>query len=59
MNEKLKKTKSETLIFRAPKIIADSVDAVAKMLGTNRSEALRRLIPDLSKPAEQKGTYDR
>ena len=57
MNEKLKKTKTETLIFRAPRSAVKSLDVLTKLTKVGRSEVLRRLIPDLSKPAEQKGSY--
>lgn len=41
-------TKDQTVIFRAPKPVVASLDKLAKLIGGNRSEALRRLIPDLT-----------
>jgi len=42
------KAKNQTLIFRVPRAAVESLDALAKLTGVNRSEALRRLIPDLT-----------
>ena len=39
--------KDEMVIFRATKPVVESLDKIAKLIGVNRSEALRRLIPDL------------
>lgn len=39
--------KEQIVIFRAPKTTVRSLDALAKLAGVNRSEVLRRLIPDL------------
>lgn len=45
-------TKEQTVIFRAPQSAVRSLDRLAKLIGTNRSEALRRLIPDLTTKKE-------
>ena len=42
------KVKSETVIFRVPVEKVRQLDRLAKLIGGNRSETLRRLIPDLS-----------
>ncbi|MCP4611125.1 MAG: hypothetical protein GY845_20645 [Planctomycetes bacterium] len=49
-----KKVKTETIIFRAPKTIVRSLDRLARIAGINRSQMLRRLVPDLSPRKEQK-----
>lgn len=38
--------KTKVLIFRAPRTAVESVDNLARITGTKRSEVLRRLIPD-------------
>lgn len=45
----------EVIIFRAPKTKAKSVDKLAKLMGVNRSEAMRRLIPNLSRASSKEG----
>lgn len=47
MKSKHKETKDETVIFRASRAAVKSLDVLAEMIGVNRSEVLRRLIPDL------------
>ncbi len=49
MKKQSKAKKTETAVFRLPKTAIKSVDKLAKLVGSNRSEALRRLIPDLSR----------
>ena len=49
MKKQSKAQNTETAVFRLPKTAIKSVDRLAKLVGSNRSEALRRLIPDLSK----------
>jgi hypothetical protein len=41
-------TDEQMVVFRAPKSAVKSLDKLAKLIGANRSEVLRRLIPDLS-----------
>ena len=48
MEDKLKQMKDQKVIFRASRAAVKSLDVLAKVMGANRSEALRRLIPDLS-----------
>ena len=48
MKNKRRETKEQIVIFRAPRSVVKSIDRLAKLIGGNRSEALRRLIPDLS-----------
>lgn len=45
--------KDQTIVFRATKDMVKMVDYLAKLIGTTRSEALRRLIPDLRTSAER------
>jgi len=52
MKNESKQTKEETVIFRASKSAVKSLDKLAKLIGANRSEALRRLIPDLTTKKE-------
>ena len=47
MSKKKKQIKDETVIFRVSKPVVESLDRMAQLLGVKRSEALRRLIPDL------------
>ena len=47
MSEKKKQIKDETIICRVSHTTVQALDCIAKLLGVNRSEALRRLIPDL------------
>jgi hypothetical protein len=54
MGKENKQTKEQTVIFRAPKSAVRSLDRLAKLLGVRRSEALRRLIPDLTTKKEFK-----
>jgi predicted transcriptional regulator len=42
------KSKDQTVIFRASRKAVQSLDTLANMINVNRSEVLRRLIPDLS-----------
>ena len=56
MNNEKKEAKTEVVIFRASPSVVRTLDRFARWLGVGRSEALRRVIPDLSKPAGQKGT---
>lgn len=44
--------KDQTIIFRVPRPAVESLDRLAKLIGANRSEALRRLIPDLTTKKE-------
>lgn len=46
MRNFVEEKKTEVLIFRAPRTAVESVDNLAKITGTKRSEVLRRLIPD-------------
>ncbi|MFC1635219.1 ribbon-helix-helix protein, CopG family [Planctomycetota bacterium] len=48
MKSKDSQTKDAVVIFRAPRSAVRSLDHMAKLIGSNRSEALRRLIPDLN-----------
>ncbi|MFC1636130.1 hypothetical protein ACFL5Z_14940 [Planctomycetota bacterium] len=48
MSNRQKQIKDETVIFRATKPVVKSLDLMAELIGANRSEALRRLIPDLN-----------
>ncbi len=52
MKKNHKEIKEETIIFRAPTKAVKSLDHLAKLIGTTRSEALRRLIPDLASRKE-------
>ena len=49
MKKQSKAKNTETVVFRLPKTAIKSVGRLAKLVGSNRSEALRRLIPDLSR----------
>ena len=53
MKKSHKEIKDETVIFRAAPKIVKSLDHLAKLIGTTRSETLRRLIPDLTSKKEQ------
>ena len=53
MKTKHKETKDQTIIFRASGPAVKSLDSLAKLIGANRSEALRRLIPDLTTRKER------
>lgn len=53
MSNGQKQVKDETVIFRAPRSAVTSLDKLAKLVGGNRSEALRRLIPDLTTKKER------
>jgi len=48
MTNRQKQVKNETVIFRAPRAVVESLDRVAKLIGVSRSEVMRRLIPDLN-----------
>ena len=52
MTNDIEQTKEQTVIFRASKSAVKSLDKLAKLIGANRSEALRRLIPDLTTKKE-------
>lgn len=52
MKSQQKQVKDQTIIFRAPRPAVKSLDKLAKLIGVNRSEALRRLIPDLTTKKE-------
>ncbi len=54
-----KQVKNETVIFRAPRSVVKSLDRMAEMIGGNRSEALRRLIPDLTPEKESRNEANR
>ena len=49
-----KQIKDQTIIFRATGPAVKSLDKLAKVIGSNRSEVLRRLIPDLTSHKEGK-----
>ena len=52
MKTKNNERKDQTIIFRVSGVAVKSLDKLAKLIGSNRSEALRRLIPDLTKKKE-------
>lgn len=53
MKNRYKQPKDQTVIFRASRTAVKSLDVLAKLIGGNRSEALRRLIPDLSRTRKE------
>jgi len=48
MKNSKREVKTETVIFRASPDKVNQIDYLAKLIGTNRSEALRRIIPDFT-----------
>lgn len=52
MKEKQTQPKDQTVIVRVSKAAVRSIDALANLMNVNRSEAIRRLIPDLSQRKE-------
>ena len=51
--------KSEFIGFRANEAERKSIDSLVRLTGSNRSEVLRRLIPDLTGAKRRKGACDR
>ncbi|MBL7186287.1 MAG: ribbon-helix-helix protein, CopG family [Phycisphaerae bacterium] len=58
MRDEQKQVNDETVIFRAPRSAVKSLDRMAQMIGSNRSEVLRRLIPDLTPRKELRKCSD-